>query len=309
MDGHQQQKRRMADFELNSDILSSLPSEIIEKIIVKLPLKEAIRTSILSSKWRSSWASIPDLVFDQNIPDQSKLIEPVDKVLQVHQGPILKFEIECVRACKVVFDRWLLILSQKGLKDLRLNFDTYKGSMVPSSLFSCDKLEKLLITSCTIYVPQCFQGLKLLRNVDLWYCKLKGITIEKFVSSCPLLESLILFGFVKSGCLTIHAPNLKRLKFQGGFANLSLETPKLISVSIFLNGGYWNFRPVNDGCKSNLLYTLGQLSNIEELMMESNFCEYLASDPIPEKLPVIFHQLKKIYIKDEGISKAVEAAF
>ncbi|KAJ4801543.1 F-box family protein [Rhynchospora pubera] len=75
MDGHQRQNSRSrADSEFNLDFVSSLPTEIIEKNLVKLPTREAIRTSILSSKWKYSWASIPDLVFNENTTESSKLM-------------------------------------------------------------------------------------------------------------------------------------------------------------------------------------------------------------------------------------------
>ncbi|KAJ4801541.1 F-box/RNI/FBD-like domain protein [Rhynchospora pubera] len=162
MDSRQRQNRS-GDFELNSDFLSNMPSEIITKILVKLPIDEAVRTSILSSKWKYSWASIPDLVF------RGVIIESrVDKVLLAHQGPILKFELDCQRTCEEAINRWLLILTQNDLKDLCFCFDSDVGCNVPSSLFSCHKLEHLELNICSIYAPQCFQGLKLLQTLKLY---------------------------------------------------------------------------------------------------------------------------------------------
>ncbi|KAJ1700780.1 hypothetical protein LUZ63_000559 [Rhynchospora breviuscula] len=200
--------------------------------------------------------------------------------------------------------RWLLILSQNGLKDLRLSF--LRECKVPSSLFSCHILENLAISGCTINAPQCFQGLKLLRRLKLTECNLVGITLEKFISSCPLLESLGLFVFVEYGCLTIRAPHLKQLKLLTSFADLLLETPKLISASIFFSYSYQNFGRENFGCKRKLLGTIGRLSNIEELGL--NVGAYLASGPIPVKLPVTFHHLKKISIELNDKSEELEAA-
>ncbi|KAJ3705165.1 hypothetical protein LUZ61_008870 [Rhynchospora tenuis] len=278
MDGRRRQ-RMGADFDLNSDFLSSMPAELIAQILVKLPVREAVRTSILSSKWKFLWASIPDLVFRGVITEST-----VDKLLLAHQGPILKFELDCPRASNEAISRWLLILSQNDLKGLYLCFDGTAGCKVPSSLFSCHKLE----------------------NLEIY-----GITIEKFVLGCPLLETLELFHFVEGGCLTICAPNLKRLDLFGTFTDLLLETPKLIYAGIFLSNmphGYLDSVPANDGCKSKLLRTISALSNIEELKIGSEFCEYLASGPIPEKLPVTFHHLKKLLIHLDGGSKEVNTA-
>ncbi|KAJ1701167.1 hypothetical protein LUZ63_000946 [Rhynchospora breviuscula] len=297
----------------DSDFLSSMPPEIIEKILVKLPIKEAVRTSVLSRKWKSSWASIPDLVFSANTIE-SQLIESVDKVLQMHQGPILKFEV-ALRTDQHVpeeaINRWLLILSKNGLKDLRLIFKFDGDCRVPSSLFSCHKLERLEIERCTLNAPQCFQGLKLLRDLTLAVCYLKGITIEKFVSVCPLLESLTLLGIVNQDCIAIRAPNLKQLDFLGPFNDFLLETPKLISATISTYGlpfAFSDFSLPNDGCNSKLLRAMGALSNIEKVKIDSDFCQYLASGLIPEKLLVTFHQLKWISIVLDDRTKVIDTA-
>ncbi|KAJ3705171.1 hypothetical protein LUZ61_008876 [Rhynchospora tenuis] len=307
MAGHQRQKRR-ADIELNKDYLSRLPSEIIENILVKLPIKEAVRTSVLSSKCKSLWTSMPDLVFNEDTTE-SDLIRIVDKVLKVHQGPIQKFEVEQGRDKHVgeeVISRWLLVLSKNELKDLRLGFDMHQNCKVPSSLFSYQKLENLEISGCTISAPQCFQGLKLLRNLSLCSCELVGITIEKFVLGCPLLERLTLVDVVKDGCLMIRAPKLKQLVVLEEFTNLLLEAPKLIYATIYIK--YMQTLPVYDGCKSKLLRAIGGLPNIEELDINSPFCEYLTSGPIPEKLPITFHHLKKILIDLDEKRKVVDTA-
>ncbi|KAJ1700784.1 hypothetical protein LUZ63_000563 [Rhynchospora breviuscula] len=306
------QRQKMTDIELNKDYLSSLPSEIIENILVKLPIKEAARTSVLSSKWKSLWASIPNLVFAEKCLPESELIESVDKVLRVHQGPVLKFELDSDQlANRKAINRWLLVLSKNGLKDLRLMFYVYNGCTVPSSLFSCHELQHLEISGCTINAPRCFRGLKLLRKLTLRACYLERITIEKFVSGCPLLESLTLICVNNHDSLVIRSPNLKQLILDERFSDLLLETPNLISAIIFaysLPHGFQDFSPANDGCKGKILRAIGALSSIEELDINSEFCEYLGSGPIPEKLPETFHHLKKISIRLDGSSKVVDTA-
>ncbi|KAJ4801540.1 F-box family protein [Rhynchospora pubera] len=307
MDGDQSQNKR-TDFKLNPDFLSSLPSEILANILVKLPIKEAVRTSILSSKWKYSWTLIPDLVFKWDIAE-SELTRIVDKVLLVHQGPILKFVLNsCQNVHLVAIHRWLLVLSKFGLKHLRFSNSGFY-CLVPSSLFSCHKLEHLDISCGVINAPQCFQGFKFLRYLDLCGYKLLGITIEKIVSGCPLLESLTLSDFVEHGCLVIRAPNLVQLHLEGTFTNLLLETPKLISLCIFLfelpHHGL-DFGPTDDD-KSKFLCTISALPRIEELKIGALFCEYLASGSIPKKLPVTFHHLKKILVYLDGTSKEVDA--
>ncbi|KAJ4801532.1 F-box/RNI/FBD-like domain protein [Rhynchospora pubera] len=126
---------------------------------------------------------------------------------------------------------------------------------------------------------------------------------EKFVSSCPLLESLTLFG-VKHDRLIIRAPNLKQLILLESFNDLMLETPKLSSATIFAFPRDFG----DDGCKGKLLHTIGALCNIEELRIDSQFCKYLATRLIPKKLPVTFFHLKKLSIHLNSRSKMVETA-
>lgn len=67
-----------------------IPADVKEKILVKLPIKEMVRASILSSKWIDSWTSVPNLEFEAKCTEAA-LINLVDGVLLVHQGPIKKF--------------------------------------------------------------------------------------------------------------------------------------------------------------------------------------------------------------------------
>ncbi|KAJ3705172.1 hypothetical protein LUZ61_008877 [Rhynchospora tenuis] len=298
--------KKKDDFNINLDFISSLPAEILQKILGKLPIKEVARNSILSSKWKDSWAEIPDLVFKEDCTP-SQLTRIVDMVLLAHKGPITTFELDGEYASDEAINRWLAILSQNAIKNLRLRFDIFEDCKIPSSIFSCQKLEQLDISECSIDAPECFEGFKLLRNLSVSNCYLWGTTIEKLVSSCPLLENLTLSYIFEHDNILIRGPNLRRLSILGRFTHLSLEAPKLISASIFRDCvplfGYQTFDLVNDGSKSKILCALGQLSNIEDLEIGSMFCAYLASGPIPKKLPVTFHHLKKIVIHLYGRTK------
>ncbi|KAJ4760844.1 F-box family protein [Rhynchospora pubera] len=298
--------KKKDDFDINLDFISNLPAELLQKILGKLPIKEAARNSILSSKWNCSWAEIPDLVFKEDCTP-SQLARIVDMVLLAHKGPITTFELDGEYASEEAINSWVAILSQNAVKNLHLRFDIFEDCKIPPSIFSCHKLEQLDISECCIDAPECFEGLKLLRNLSISNCYLWGITIEKLVSSCPLLQNLTLSYIFEHDNIVIHGPNLRRLNILGRFTHLSLEAPKLISASIFRDCiplfGYQPFGLANDGSKSKILCALGQLSDIENLEIGSMFCAYLASGPIPKKLPVIFHHLKRIVIHLYGRTK------
>ncbi|XP_071740227.1 F-box/LRR-repeat protein 25-like [Rutidosis leptorrhynchoides] len=90
---------------LSSDIISSLPQNIIENILTFMPIRDALRTSILSKKWRYCWMTMPKLVFDHNLArvlfdggnkpyEKSKLVNAIFHVLFIHSGPtILEFKL------------------------------------------------------------------------------------------------------------------------------------------------------------------------------------------------------------------------
>nr|XP_043625891.1 putative F-box/FBD/LRR-repeat protein At5g56810 [Erigeron canadensis] len=51
---------------LTSDIINTLPKNIVENILTLMPIQDALKTSILSKKWRHRWKSMPKLAFDDN---------------------------------------------------------------------------------------------------------------------------------------------------------------------------------------------------------------------------------------------------
>ncbi|KAJ0630541.1 putative F-box domain-containing protein [Helianthus annuus] len=88
---------------LNSDIISTLPQNIIEDILTRMPIRDALRTSALSKKWRYTWRGMPQLVFTDDMVTLSynsvsrqlekyKLVSAIFHFLLLHNGPdILEF--------------------------------------------------------------------------------------------------------------------------------------------------------------------------------------------------------------------------
>ncbi|KAJ0823230.1 putative F-box domain, leucine-rich repeat domain superfamily, F-box-like domain superfamily [Helianthus annuus] len=52
---------------LNSDIISTLPQNIIEDILTRMPIRDALRTSVLSMRWRYTWRGMPKLTFTDDM--------------------------------------------------------------------------------------------------------------------------------------------------------------------------------------------------------------------------------------------------
>ncbi|KAJ3705144.1 hypothetical protein LUZ61_008849 [Rhynchospora tenuis] len=297
MDDPQSQESNV-DLDLNRDYISNLPADLKYQILIKLPIREVVRTSILSRKWKDSWVSIPNLVFTEDSA-QSELTKLVDMVLLVHRGPILKFKLVSEHACNEAIGRWMLILSRNGIQNLVLKFDGGERCVIPSDFFSCVALKDVYLFNCNIYVPQFFQGFNLLRTLCLCNFNLSGFSIEKLVSSCPLLDSLELSNFSQQGCLIIHAPNLTFLDLFGEFHDLCLETPKLASATIHLSttdGDYKELSLGNVQKDSNIVRAIGCLYNIKSLDICGEFTEYLGKGLVPEKLPIFFNHLKEIFV-------------
>ncbi|KAF3327064.1 F-box/FBD/LRR-repeat protein [Carex littledalei] len=172
---------------------------------------------------------------------------------------------------------------------------------MPPSIFLCHDLDHLEVANCFINAPQPFQYPMLLRTLKLSHFILIGNTLENLVSNLPLLESLDLSQFAVDR-LVICSPGLRRLNIVGRFAAISLETPKIISASIFFNG----IPDLMNGGETNNSKFLAELSNIEELeiLILSMFSVYLVSGPIPKKLQSTYNFLKKIVICMYGRRKA-----
>ncbi|XP_078156526.1 F-box/FBD/LRR-repeat protein At1g13570-like [Carex rostrata] len=297
MDRPQPQKSR-ADIDLNHDYISNLPADLKQKILVKLSIKEAVRTSILSSKWKDSWTTLPNLVFTEK-STESRFINLVDMVLLVHQGQIRKFKLCSQHACNLAISRWMLVLSTNGIENIDLVFKGDKKCEIPSRFFSCIALKVVRLSGCIINVPRFFNGFNLLRYLRLSNFDLSGFAIEKLVSSCPLLDHLFLHCFIQPGCLNISAPNLRYLDIRGEFHDLCLETPKLTFASIRLVAGnedYQKLSVAKDGKESNIIRSIGRVSNIRKLKICGGFLDYLAMGPIPENL-THFNHLTDTYVQ------------
>ncbi|KAJ1695334.1 hypothetical protein LUZ63_012032 [Rhynchospora breviuscula] len=280
------------------DYISNLPDDLRLEILLKLSIRELARTSILSSKWKDSWIYVPSLIFEEN-SNESRLIDMVDNVLMAHHSTILQFKLVSKYSCNTAINRWLLFLYANGIKDLQLNFSDDEQCNIPFLFFSCHTLERVNVSCCSFNVPDCFQGFKLLRTLSLQKFDLTGISIGNLVSSCPLLECLVLVDFVQQGYLHIVASNLKDMQIYGDFHDLYLETPKLVSANIYLSSVYESyelFSVAKAGKESNLTQALGYLHNIQKLELDGEFMQYLAMGPTPKNLPTIFNNLTQIHI-------------
>jgi hypothetical protein len=154
--------------EMELDKISNLPGHVIDHILSNLSIREAVRTSVLSSKWRYKWATLPHLAFDNqcfSVSSQdhtivkNKLVNIVDHVLLLHNGPIYKFKLSHRDVLGIPdIDRWILHLSRRSIKEFVLEIWKGQRYKMPSSLFSCHNLNHLELFNCLLKPPLAFEG-------------------------------------------------------------------------------------------------------------------------------------------------------
>ncbi|XP_039838332.1 F-box/FBD/LRR-repeat protein At1g13570-like isoform X2 [Panicum virgatum] len=289
MDRGGSQKKRNNKAVANVDIISNLPDVIKDKILCCLPMKEALGTCVLSRKWRYTWASMTELTFREDDFDLGNGIEEgvtknfinfINMVLSLHNGPILKFELNARRVHLLSpgghIQRWMLMLSRNGVKEIQIRTKIWRNYKIPSSFFSCEELE---------------------------YAFLQG----ELVARCPNLEKLILSRLLSFADISILSTRLKILRVDGMFKHLSLVTPHVSSavINLQVNTGY----VPRAGCNFNLSQFIGSLLDIENISLLGHAFECAAHGILPGKLPRLLNRLTEITLEiDLGNLKEANAA-
>ncbi|CAK9170365.1 unnamed protein product [Ilex paraguariensis] len=240
------------------DRLSDLPWDILDNILGHLPIKDAVRTSVLSRKWRYKWIDLSKLVVDDSCgattsmdmdKEWNQLAKVVYNVLLAHRGQIDKFMLStlCAGHGNDV-DYWIAFLSRNGIKELILDFNYMYEYELPSSLFSCQQLSCLYITDCSVITPHTFNGFSNLVSLQLQRCRVLSAVLENLISSCPILEALVLLDLDDIGLsdvgdlgyLNICAPNLKYLHIEGKFMSIHLEHSLRLTELSLKMAANWN---------------------------------------------------------------------
>ncbi|KAF9612879.1 hypothetical protein IFM89_004295 [Coptis chinensis] len=279
-----------------TDRITSLPTELVNKILTLVPIRDVVRTSALSRKWRYKWMYIPEIVFDArsippSIQEQRNLADSVNHVLSLHYGRLNKFGMSgyLVSSCNDV-DRWILLLCRKSVKMIILDFPQGDRYKVPSSLFSCQKLELLKLHCSILNLPshaKCFENLV---DLDLCQVTLTNETIARLMVNCPLQKLILTYcdGFTR---LNICAPNLIIFVLCSPCGSIYFDnTPQLRSANIEMLP-LVSEASLPDQITNRLDVRLTGLINVQELYICKNFMEILAAHVIPERLCFTYHIL------------------
>lgn len=268
------QKRRHKSVA-NVDIISNIPDVIKDKILCCLPIKEAVGMCLLSRKWRYSWASMTELTFredDFGLDEEgeiNKFVQFIFMVLSLHNGPILKFELNARRVHLLSpgghIHRFMLMLSRNGVKEIQIKTKIWRNYKIPSSFFSCEELEYACLQGCIFQLPPLFTGFKRVHTLHfIDFCATEN-NIGELVESCPNLETLILSRLLSFADISMHSTKLKILRVDGMFKHLSLVTPHVSSavINLQVNTGY----VPRAGCNFNLSQFISSLLDIENISL------------------------------------------
>ncbi|CAL5399133.1 unnamed protein product [Camellia sinensis] len=148
--------------------------------------------------------------------------------------------------------------------------EIWKGEpyKLPSSLFSCLQLKILSLRSCMFKPPpEEFKGFSSLLALELYDVVITANTFSSLISSCPLLEYLVLGHSTSVSYLDITAPNLKSLFCEGLFSSICFKkTPQLAKVTICLNDGM-NGKVFGEGESSKVVF-FDSLTVVEVLELD-----------------------------------------
>ncbi|XP_071709318.1 F-box/FBD/LRR-repeat protein At1g13570-like [Rutidosis leptorrhynchoides] len=270
-----------------SDVISSLPQEIVEIILSFVPTKHAVRTSILSKKWRYSWTRIPKLVFVEKSMIKAKMrkvLDAIPQVLSMHQGSILEFSLNMYSDdgnVEVDFDKIITYLSRKNsVTKLTLKLVSFNMRiMLPLSLFSLHQLTDLYLTCCKLDHQPPVNGFGMLTSLSLIDVDSTEELILDIVSKSPLLKNFSMkIDDYDDSCQFSHAsmcelfgyiPAIERLYLSVHLYEFESSLPKLLTPLVHLK-----YVRLHDKCyirKSGLsffVFLIRSSPNLEKLKLQ-----------------------------------------
>ncbi|XP_058103119.1 F-box/LRR-repeat protein At3g26922-like [Magnolia sinica] len=165
-ENHRKKIRRV-----NEDLYDHLDEPLWSSILSLLPLDEAVRTIVLSRSWKNAWTTIPHLDLDifnttqRSIEEEDRdywvplngeddeWVQTVDKILLSHTGPIQSCRIPTwYSISNLDVDRWIDILIQRSISELVIESSDEFPYQLPTSLFNCTTIEKLVLINCSVLV-------------------------------------------------------------------------------------------------------------------------------------------------------------
>ncbi|CAM8884333.1 unnamed protein product [Rhodiola kirilowii] len=227
----------------------------------------------------------------------------VDRFMLLHSGPIIKFDLLIPpngNHRKFNVSDWFHVLSKNGIQDIyfdAFNFK-YQDFRLPSTLFQCRDLKKLVLYHCTLTVPPDFKGFYHLVHLEINFCDLPSHILGSLISQCPLLENLVLDSTCKEYSdqpLVINALNLKTVCYDDYLLGTIIfeNVPRLTYVSLLA------FDVLDIEEYERLCVSWGvicSLSLIKELVFDIRLLGPVINN-LPRCLPTKFQNLKTLTLR------------
>lgn len=214
--------RLLEEMEDEEDFISKMNDDILGNILSLLDeTKDAVRTSVLSSRWKELCTLITKLYLVGNSIDFLQSVEHL--VLRCRSKTITDFHLQYQRRGGLndsevaqVFNV-LSFVAERNVQTVFLKI--FEDIRLPESLITCKSLVKLTLAhGCIKSFPTnavIFPSLKFLSlNINI---PDRFFLCQSFINKCPVLEELIVSGFVGSygdrdASMLITLSTLRRLK-------------------------------------------------------------------------------------------------
>ncbi|XP_026379026.1 putative F-box/FBD/LRR-repeat protein At1g78760 [Papaver somniferum] len=245
------EEMRNVPFSNNQDRLSNLPESLIHHILSFLDMKYVVQTSILSRKWRYTWTTVSTLVFESDAFNDSgekkvqSFMRFVTSILMLNISDIDKFDLyyswDSDKIAKHL-NTWILAVVKRKVQELNIQIEySIAWTMrLPHCLVTSESLTRLLLDFPGSLVLPDSMNLPRLKSLYLGALEIDDIKcVNKLLSSCPVLESLVIKEFcVRAGHeLRVNICKLKDLDIcpchcgESALRIIKLCTPNLTSFT------------------------------------------------------------------------------
>ncbi|CAA7058337.1 unnamed protein product [Microthlaspi erraticum] len=251
---------KVAKAAAGEDRISELSDDLLIHILLLVPTKDAVTTTFLSKRWRFVWTKLPRLDYREtknNSGVNSKSVwwfldesmrfhnAPLLEQLSIKLGPECPIDVDVVKWVAISIDRYVL----RKLK-FKLLWKTEPVRM-PSRLYTCDTLTKLILSQKILVDVPCPVNLPSLHQLELLEVVYKDEDSHvRLLSGCPVLKRLevIRQDDVDDNVrkFTVKVPSLLTLTYTNTCydddidgRSLVIDTPYLTHIDIFDTEGLY----------------------------------------------------------------------
>ncbi|XP_026451233.1 putative F-box/LRR-repeat protein At3g44810 [Papaver somniferum] len=275
------EETRNSPFLNSQDRISNLPEDIIDRIMSFFEMKEVVQTSLLSRRWKDMWTSVSTLHFDTRAFMSSEAKESIHYREE-------KFDLCWDNKSNDIaenLDTWIIIALKHSVQRLTIEIEYNEDVTfrLPRRLFKFSSLTSLVLdfNGSRVVLPDSM-CLPRLEYLDLRKIRIDDVKLlNKLLSSCPVLEDLILKDIVANNedgvSVDIKSSQLKHLKMVNNYRT-ACNMAKIIKLT---TQGLKSFI-CSDYMK--LKYSLGNLSSLVTASIDMAATHEIEEDLYPERM-------------------------